>query len=704
MTSAALVQAPDAPMMRLSVPRRGHVLSSIAETYGGPIRAAVDIVATELERNDASLPQALSRVPTVCAQTFLVQRSAAEMTAWHLCTQWIVGVALGTLRSKATLVDAAQWFGMESSQSLTVTARRLSAPRHRKALEYLRSIADPAALADLLPYLLDPHGPGSRLSVMRDPSTREARDRRRVQGVFYTPADVAEHMAALALKNLGRARHPIRVFDPACGTGVFLRAALSVLRARGPAVDAFTLAQQCLYGVDIDPWAVDASAYVLLHDVLVSVLGKPRTPNLAWQVLRRNLSVIDALSLDPATRLGSISAKTQGGISITELFPAMQEGPHVVLGNPPYAALADRTDLVALATRFKTLQPVSPTSDIYPLFVEQMVRLAAPVSAGALVLPLSIAFRSGPQYVATRRLVERTIGTWRFSFFDREPHALFGEDVKTRNAIVTWKREGGESGTRIMTGPLLKWRGDSRAHMLRSIRYTEIQSSIATGIPKLSGSIQAQTLDILTKRRTHLAGYVSSFCSADLERTFIAPDTTLFVGGTAYNFLNVFFRPPAELRPRAVLSTNTVHGINCAQTRDALIVYAILSSRISFWLWHVLGDGFHVSRGFLEDLPLGFSLFTDEQLERLAGFGCELWREAKTYPVASSNRGRASLAFPASRIPSRQRGIDQVIVTAAGLPDAFLGAIDNFIDSVVFAEPSRSFNVVIPEDMIDEHS
>jgi len=31
-------------------------------------------------------------------------------------------------------------------------------------------------------------------------------------------------------------------------------------------------------------------------------------------------------------------------------------------------------------------------------------------------------------------------GTWRCAFFDREPHALFGEDVETRNAIL-FRRE-----------------------------------------------------------------------------------------------------------------------------------------------------------------------------------------------------------------------------------------------------------------------
>jgi hypothetical protein len=165
-----------------------------------------------------------------------------------------------------------------------------------------------------------------------------------------------------------------------------------------------------------------------------------------------------------------------------------------VLGNPPYAGLGPRRDLSSLAARFETLRAAGPGADLHPLFVEQMVRLSAPESSGALVLPLSIAFNTRAQYAALRRLVEQTPGTWRFSFFDREPHALFGEDVKTRNAIVAWSRTNEDAGARIMTGPLLKWRGDSRARMFASIGFTEVDQPIADVIPKLGGVQQAQAL------------------------------------------------------------------------------------------------------------------------------------------------------------------------------------------------------------------
>jgi hypothetical protein len=58
-----------------------------------------------------------------------------------------------------------------------------------------------------------------------------------------------------------------------------------------------------------------------------------------------------------------------------------------------------------------------------------------------MVVPLSLACNESAQYQACRARIASAPGHWRFAFFDREPHALFGEDVKTRNVIVLWQRD-----------------------------------------------------------------------------------------------------------------------------------------------------------------------------------------------------------------------------------------------------------------------
>ena len=351
---------------------------------------------------------------------------------------WLSGVATNNLSTKSTLREAEDWFlAKDKPKRLTDL---LSSREIRESEGALPSGLSAELCHELLPYILDPHGPGSRLSLKRDPRTRTARVQKRAAGVFYTPADVAEYMVNGCLDSLDSESAPI-VYDPACGTGVFLRVALRELKRRYKEKDLFSLASECLFGTDVAPWSLDASAFLLLADILVSEAGQKEIPAELWCRLRLNLKCIDTLLVDPIGTDSETSSTTQSDSSrvpLSKLFPAIKDGPTVIVGNPPYADLGVPPYLDELVRTFRTLQ-VKPrsTAEVYVAFVEQMIRLANKVQcAGSLVLPLSIASNVGPQFAAARQLIQETAGQWRFAFFDREPQALFGEDVKTRNAIV----------------------------------------------------------------------------------------------------------------------------------------------------------------------------------------------------------------------------------------------------------------------------
>src|SRR5215212_8347762 len=78
--------------------------------------------------------------------------------------------------------------------------------------------------------------------------------RRRELGAFYTPADVAERLVAIALDGVEGA--PL-VCDPSCGDGAFLLAVGRALAERGIARDH--IARELLWGVDVDADAVAAA-------------------------------------------------------------------------------------------------------------------------------------------------------------------------------------------------------------------------------------------------------------------------------------------------------------------------------------------------------------------------------------------------------------------------------------------------------------
>jgi hypothetical protein len=112
---------------------------------------------------------------------------------------------------------------------------------------------------------------GAAYQAMLDPTRRDA------GGVFYTPKQVAEPMTRFALTKAVAQVGPgpeqllrVVVVDPACGAGVFLVVAARLLageyaarlaRTRpGPTlVQAVmpTVILACIYGIDIDPVAVE---------------------------------------------------------------------------------------------------------------------------------------------------------------------------------------------------------------------------------------------------------------------------------------------------------------------------------------------------------------------------------------------------------------------------------------------------------------
>ena len=552
---------------RLDIPRRGHVLTTVAETYGEPIRAAVGVLSDSLKGKDCGdLRESLLSPPRRQPAPDMV-RTDAEMTAWAIASIWVVGVATRAIPTTARLTDAEEWFfGGDGTGRLTDL---LAAKAISRAEKTLQEYADAAIYCALFPYIVDPHGPGSRLSVKRDPATRAARMLKRAKGVFYTPADVAEYMVGGCLNSIVGKSAPT-VFDPACGTGVFLRAALKELGQRHLQKSPFSLAAECLFGADIDPWSLDASAFVLLADIWNGERELQRTPAEIWRRLRSNLGCIDTLRFDPAgAHLGTAGTGQENGgrVSISRLFPELDGNPSVIIGNPPYADLGKCPDLGQLGRVFKTLAVKPHTNaEIYLAFIEQMTRLANRVEcAGALVLPLSIACNIGPQFIATRKLLQETAGHWRFAFFDREPHALFGEDVKTRNAILFWSRNESTTNAMIATGPLRKWRGDSRAAMFNSIRFTEFDGDIRAGIPKIDGVCQAAALKKLGTRWDRLEQSMQGIERLNLAEAPNADDRMVFVGATAYNFLNVFLRPPPTvLEEGLILSEHPLHAISCA--------------------------------------------------------------------------------------------------------------------------------------------
>jgi hypothetical protein len=723
---------------RLSVPGPGRTVSAEVEERAAHVRKAVHFLEPEFRSRRAEEDFSWIFAPRwEGGHASPADEPLSLRAAWSLVNVWLLGRLTKAIELSANFLDGEAWFAGNHRLELPSLARHIQADAAGRALRSLSRLSFDADLLELLPYVLELHGPGSRLSVMRDPTTRTAREAKRKSGIFYTPADVAEYMATGVLAGRESPGH-LRFLDPSCGTGVYFVALLKTVsqhRQNGKPFDRLAFATCSFYGFDISTLAVESSAFVLLHHCLADAKRRSVSPWAAWHALRLNLAATDALKLQAGTTRGayteaaahrqalrdrlldssggevrpSIEHLPAGGQQPTlfgllsaepgfpclgAIFPEAEEGFDVMIGNPPYADLGQRDDLHIIEREYSSLREGQPTSaNLFPLFIEMMWRVTRPGhNTSAVVVPLSIAYHQGPQYKACRHAMASHGGRWRCAFFDREPHALFGEDVKTRNAILFRSELPADpprqSTSLFETGPLRKWTSRTRDQLFSSITFTPLQRvNLDEGLPKLCGPEQATAYSALVARLDSLRTICDRCRTCQpREATLTADCPRVFVASTAYNFLNVFRSITQDPESRHPLSENTVHCLEFTKEETAEIAFAILSSRLTFWLWHVQCDGFHVGAWFIQNLPFGRASFNSEQTDSLQKVGRSLWRELQRHRIVSLNRGKQTIAYRSLACEKERDAIDDILLDAAKLPKRFKSTLREYVKTVVVVD------------------
>jgi predicted RNA methylase len=694
---------------RHGAPREGVSLAASTEVRGKPVRDAVAILASGVfpDKLDEVFLQTFSAGQVSARNPDLLTRQAA----WNLVAICLIARSSDQCSSQCGFQEAESWFRNGSYTTAASLSAQFPSESLWEAEQLLNTVQLDSEFQSLFPYILEEHGPGSRASVLKDPTTALARAAKRQLGVFYTPADVADYMVEHTRQIYQGDFLTAKSLDPACGTGVFFLAMLRAAIHSRDEVNGFSqfdYITNCLHGLDISAHALDAAAFVLLRECLSEILARKFAPLAAWRLIRRNLVEADALCVDAAGRKNEISATwlfESHLPNLAQLFPQVQNGFDILVGNPPYAALGKREDFASLKTRFASMRGVKAAIrlNLFPLFVEMMWQYTKPgCNASALVTPLSLAFHGGAQFENCRQAMSWHGGRWQFAFFDREPHALFGEEVKTRNAIL-FRSEGSDTPKRgqaanIETGPLRKWTSRTRERLFQNIKFTSVDSiEITSGIPKLDGETQSRSFMALRRRFERLPSLALRIGTCKPVDALAGKyDAKVFVGGTAYNFLNVY-RPTSLLAEERgmTLSESSVHCLEFKAESEACVAFAVLSSRLTFWLWHVLGDGFHVAGWLFDEVPFGRESFTDAQFAALSSLGNALWLKLQTHRFTSLNSGRLTIGFRPLACQKERDDIDVILAKVAGLSDEFVAELRSFVqkNAVVDSTDTRRSHV-----------
>lgn len=673
-----------------SVIGAGVTFGRRAQALAKPIREAVACFA-DLCSPDAAYSACATALVLPTDRVVADDYVSAIRLGW-----WLANVYLFERRRSPEdtrlLNDALHRFFGERKRSDRLL-RHIPTPAIDALEELLSSVEVDEEFVELLPYILEPHGPGSRHSVMRDRETAANREAKKAAGVFYTPQDVAAYMLREANSEYGVDWTKTVTYDPACGTGTFLvEQAKEFKRYNGASLKDYVVHH--LFGTDICVMAVDSAAFGLLHTCLDE--DSPWSDSLytIWQVLRTNIVTADALTIVAnQTAKSALPCSAEHAVSMCELFKNLTELPGIICGNPPYAALGERDDFFALQRRFSIYrqQTPKPSDSLHPLFVEQMWHLSNPTRAAtSLVLPLSIAYASDKLHMSCRVGMMQSGMEWRCANFDREPHALFGEDVKTRNTILFGRKTSANKlfDGLIGTTALMRWTSRNRDKLFQNIRFTYLKGcDFAPGLPKLSGEAQAKAFIAISSHAPQLGKFVQASRAISLANinSLAKDEATIFVAPTAYNFLNVFRASDLWARETTPLSESPVLALTFASHECASAAFATLSSRLAYWLWTVNGDGFHVTKRFVESLPAWSD--EDNSRQQLSLLGDQMWGALQQDVIRSVNKGRITIAFRPTHCAGTQTKIDSILGEACKLPHNFSSELQQFSDRQRIVDP-----------------
>jgi hypothetical protein len=641
------------PTEEFSYPRPGRSLGATVVTHAAAIRLAVETL-------QVSNPSTTPATPIHAAFDITPLRAGAELEPWELRAKWFAVAAASAhyvvcRPNKPSLHEALRWLLGEAKADLTVAC--FSAQSFNAADLYLGQLGAHEVVRGLLPYLFEPHGHVTRSKLETCERAQATRIVKRRDGVYYTPSDVAEFMVRASSEHA----HQEVWLDPACGTGVFLRAVLKHLRQWSPDAPSCELLQK-VHGVDKSALATDLAAFVLLSDAMASTKNRPNdeNPYEVWCAIKRRLWCGDSLILFGASQNENVLSLESG------VLPWQQGGRLVVIMNPPYGKNGPRR------------------RDLHLAFTELLSSLCERGAKGAAVLPLAIGANTTRSYISMRSKLTAG-GQSKFLFFDREPQALFGEDIKTRNTILLHDRRA--PTTRVQTSRMVKWTAQQRHTIFDEGRLVDIEADLCrTFVPKLGSAAEADAYVHLRSRRIRNQ---AALAAPQIRRVALSgavalateqKNRTLLVAPTAYNFLNCFLADDLPVT-HGRLSESAVHAYVFSNETQACAALAALSSRLAFWLWHVEGDGFHVTQDFLTRLPIWTALATTRQ--PLQTLGSEIRCEGKRNRWRSVNGGRETYSFPIDFNGESAIAIEALLLRATGLPLSFSQQLAKAVDAIV---------------------
>jgi hypothetical protein len=565
---------------------------------------------------------------------------------------------------------------------------------------------------------------------------------------FYTPIDLATWVATLTTKKacqpivacaeagtsspqeLVQVLSSLRVGDFSCGSSVLLREAAEwIVRAYRAVHQSFTTLQleglpkhfrffkeglfklQCLstnlYGIDISAKSLEAARLVLLlwaseewrqNITDLPIISKLLDMNLKlgsgahWEIHRDHVFTDDAICIQEASRrlvlrerlfAGEFAIEGSNASSeIAYMFPeafvsSANPGFSCIVGNPPYGELPIEFEAQVSRSLFHGVPNANRSRNQYTKFASSLLHLLRDGGFGAIVCPLGLAYHNSDTK-NLRREIQKQNRQWNFAFFDRSPDALFGDMVKTRN-VVLYCGSSPSGSPEIRTTHLIRWTRPLRSKLWSHIHPIRIGADvdISEFVPKVGSELELNAWKTIRSKPSYL---LTALCGNSHSE-----DSILYCYSTAYNWLPFFRSNPASFADETKDASPSTREYVFSNSADADFFYACLVSSLSFWLWTVESDGFHVTNGFVEKLPYSTALFSPDNICKLAALGREHDEIIRRSPMVKSNAGKQILNFNRHGAAGIVEQIDSILIAAFGISDQFAKLLQSRVRDLIYA-------------------
>lgn len=387
----------------------------------------------------------------------------------------------------------------------------------------------------------------------------EKEQRRRDEGVYYTPKDITEYVVLNAFVNYSNRQnknvHSIstcindcllpnnsklrkaKIFDPTCGTAEFLLSAVNLkLSLLGVSDDSEKIAiLSTIYGNDIAEESVLLSKIRLFFSILSCLENKKYAEKLS-KILNKNFTTLDFVVNDSC-------------------FPQFD----IIVGNPPYVEYNKLR-----------VKPTTKFGNTYADVLKNSINSLRTNGVIGFVIPLS--FVSTPRMKGIRDFCYSNLSKLFVLNFADRPDCLF-DGVHQKLTIIFGSK--GNVDCRVFSSSYYHWYADERNKLLDKLSVLPVKC-FEQYIPKIGNKYEESIFSKLVNTK-------------GITLTEISREMT---GGSSIylNMRGCFWTKAFSFNP----GSNEYKPFACPVDMQKYLV-ALLNSNLFFLYWTIVSDCWHIT-------------------------------------------------------------------------------------------------------------